>query len=79
MLATCNEGFHEHVGRSFMNIPEWRWRESNPRPPATQWAFSERSRQRIVRGGTAAGGNVAPYPARCPRRPAGTAARVSPT
>jgi len=34
---------------------EWRWRVSNPRPSVTQWAFSERSRLRIVGGGAATG------------------------
>jgi len=24
----------------------WRWRESNPRPSASQWDFSERSRRK---------------------------------
>jgi len=34
----------------------WRWRESNPRPPASQRAFSERSRQLLL-GSRAAAGN----------------------
>lgn len=42
----------------------WRWRDSNPRPPASQWAFSERSWQGIVGGGAAASGGVTPYPAK---------------
>jgi len=34
LIATFNKGFHEHCTRNFMNTPFWRWRESNPRPPA---------------------------------------------
>ena len=41
----------------------WRWRESNPRPRASQWVFSERSRLWIFESATAAGGGGAPYPA----------------
>ena len=40
----------------------WRWRESNPRPPASQWVFSERSRCWIVGTTTATGGSGGPYP-----------------
>ncbi len=45
-----------------MNTPQWRWRESNPRPLASQWVFSERSRCWIVRIITATGGSEVPYP-----------------
>jgi hypothetical protein len=55
LIATSNGGFHEHDGCHFMNIPQWRWRESNPRPPASQRAFSERSRQLSLGTLTAAG------------------------
>jgi hypothetical protein len=34
----------------------WRWRDSNPRPPEPQQAFSERSRHQVVGSGTSAGG-----------------------
>jgi hypothetical protein len=37
-------GFRDHGTFSFENIPAWRWRESNPRPSASQQDFSERSR-----------------------------------
>jgi len=40
----------------------WRWRESNPRPPASQWVFSERSRCWIVGTTPATGGGGGPYP-----------------
>ena len=38
----------------------WRWRDSNPRPPEPQQAFSERSRHQVVGGGTSAGGQCHP-------------------
>jgi hypothetical protein len=56
----------------------WRWRESNPRPPASHWAFSERSRQEVVGGAAAAGIDGAPYPAKRPRSPAGAAYEQAP-
>jgi hypothetical protein len=40
----------------------WRWRESNPRPPASHQAFSERSRNWIVGDGAATGDSAVPYP-----------------
>ena len=43
-----------------MNTPQWRWRESNPRPPASQRAFSERSRQLSLGILAAAGEFVGP-------------------
>ena len=43
--AATEELFRDHTTPSiFMNIPWWRWRESNPRPSMPQRAFSERSR-----------------------------------
>ena len=30
LIATSNEAFHEHSRCSFLNMPSWRWRESNP-------------------------------------------------
>ncbi len=57
---------------------QWRWRESNPRPPASRWAFSERSRQGIVGGAAAAGNDGVPYPAKRPRSPAGAAYEQAP-
>jgi hypothetical protein len=33
----------EHPRRITVNTPQWRWRESNPRPPSLQQGFSGRS------------------------------------
>src|ERR1700722_798188 len=60
LIATSNEGFDEHDGCHFMNPSKWRWRESNPRPLASQRAFSERSRQLSLGTLAAAGGFVGP-------------------
>ena len=62
LIATSNNGFHEHSGLHFMNTHPWRWRESNPRPSASHRAFSERSRQLSLGTLAAAGGFVGPQP-----------------
>jgi len=46
-----------------MNTPGWRWRESNPRPPASQLAFSERSRSLDLGAGAAIGKFASPQSA----------------
>jgi len=61
-----------------MNTHEWRWRESNPRPPASQLAFSERSRSLDLGTGAAIGKFAIPQPAKCPQRPTDMTVRVSP-
>ena len=45
-----------------MNTSRWRWRESNPRPPASCWDFSERIRRRCLRSRHATGAGAGPQP-----------------
>ena len=69
-LTTCGSGCldfcRQHLGTgappTMLTVPPehpWRWRESNPRPLASQLAFSERSRSLDLESG-AASGELAP-------------------
>ena len=49
--------------RSAASSKLWRWRESNPRPSSSQWAFSERSRRECFRSRLSTGRGAGPQSA----------------